>query len=143
MSQANVEIWRANVEAMLAQLAAGADAEATISTLAEIWDPALELDTTDFTALDLSRVYRGTGECLQFWNEWFAAWETLSFDYELADAGERVVMLVDMRMKGRSTGIEVPFGKFGWVGTFRDGLIVHAKLCMTQSEALTAAGLSD
>jgi hypothetical protein len=33
-----------------------------------------------------------------------------SFDYELLDAGERVVMLVYMQIRGRSTGIEVPFG---------------------------------
>jgi hypothetical protein len=36
MSQAHVEIWRANVEALLAQLAAGSTPETTISTLAEI-----------------------------------------------------------------------------------------------------------
>jgi hypothetical protein len=66
-----------------------------------------------------------------------------SFDYELVDAGECVVMLVDMRMRGRSTGIEVPFGKFAWVSRFRDGLLVHAKLYMSQSEALGASGLPE
>ena len=55
----------------------------------------------------------------------------------------RVVMLVDMRMRGRSTGIEVPFGKFAWISTFRDGLAVHVKLYMSQSEALEAVGLSE
>ena len=45
-------------------------------------------------------------------------------------------------MRGRSTGIEMPFGRFAWVSTFRDGLIVHLKLYMSQSEALEAAGLS-
>ena len=143
MSRENVEIWRANVDAILAQLGAGADPEATISTFAEIWDPKVELDATDATALDLNRVYRGAGEGRQFWQEWFSAWETLSFEYELVDAGERVVMLVDMRMRGRSTGIEVPFGKFAWVGTFRDGLMVHVKLYMDQSRALEAAGLAE
>jgi hypothetical protein len=48
-----------------------------------------------------------------------------------------------MRMRGRSTGIEVPFGKFAWVNTFRDGLIVHVKLYMSQSEALEAVGLRE
>src|SRR5215211_1586895 len=143
MSQENVEIWRANVEALLAQLAVGTDPEATISTLAEIWDPQVELDATDATALDLNRVYRGADAARQFWHEWFSAWETLSFEYELADTGERVVMLVDMRMRGRSTGIEVPFGKFAWVSTFRDGLIVHVKLYMSQSETLEAVGLRE
>jgi ketosteroid isomerase-like protein len=128
---------------MLAQLGAGSAPEETISTMAEIWDPRVELDATDADALDLNGVYRGADEARQFWQEWFSAWETLSFDYELVDAGECVVMLVDMRMRGRSTGIEVPFGKFAWVSRFRDGLLVHAKLYMSQSEALGASGLPE
>ena len=143
MSQENVEIWRGNMEAVLAQFVAGTDPAATISTLAEIWDPEVELDATDGTALDLNRVYLGADAARQFWQEWLAAWGTMSFEYELVDAGERVVMLMDMRMRGRSTGIEVPFGKFAWVGTFRDGLLVQAKLYMSQSEALEAVGLSE
>ena len=138
MSQQNVEIWRANTDALIAQLAAGSTPEGTISTLAEIWDPQVELDATDGTVLDLNRVFRGADEVRHFWQEWFSAWETLSFDYELVDAGERVVMLVDMQMRGRSTGIEVPFGQFAWVSTFRDGLVVHVKLYMSQSEAIEA-----
>jgi hypothetical protein len=51
-------------------------------------------------------------------------------------------MLLDLHMRGRSTGIEMPFGKFAWVSTFRDGLVVHVKLYMSQSETLEAAGLS-
>ena len=46
-------------------------------------------------------------------------------------------------LRGRSTGIEVPFGKHAWVATFRDGLIIHQKLYMSQSEALEAVGLSE
>ncbi len=46
-------------------------------------------------------------------------------------------------MRGRSTGIEVPFGKFAWVSTFRDGLAVHVKLYRSQSEALEASGLPE
>jgi SnoaL-like domain len=142
MSQQDVEIWRANTDALRAQLAAGSAPEAPISTLAEIWHPQVELDATDATAPDLNGVYRGADEARRFWQEWLSAWETLSFEYELIDAGECVVMLLDMRMRGRSTGIEVPFGKFAWVSRFRDGLLVHAKLYMSQSEALEASGLS-
>jgi hypothetical protein len=65
----------------------------------------------------------------------------LNFEYELVDAGDRVVMLVDLQMRGRATGIPVSFEKHAWVNTFRDGLIVHGKLYMSQSEALEAAGL--
>ena len=78
-----------------------------------------------------------------FWREWLAAWETVQFEYELIDAGDRVVMLLDQRMRGRSTGIEVSFGRYAQVFTFRDGLLVHWKAYLSQAEALEAAGLSE
>jgi ketosteroid isomerase-like protein len=143
MSEKNVEIWRANIDRQLAELAAGTSPEATLSGMVEIWDPEIELDATEAAALDLNGVYRGADAVRQFWQEWFTAWETLRFDYELVDAGERVVMLLDMQMRGRSTGIEMPFGKFAWVSTFRDGLVVNVRLYMRQSEALEAAGLPE
>ena len=52
MSRENVQIWRANLEGWLAQLAAGPDPEATIDALTEIWDPQVEIDATDAPALD-------------------------------------------------------------------------------------------
>ena len=52
-------------------------------------------------------------------------------------------MPLDLRMRGRSTGIEVPFGKVAWVFTLRDGLTVHQKLYISQSDALEAVGLSE
>jgi hypothetical protein len=52
-------------------------------------------------------------------------------------------MLLDLKMRGRATHMELPFGKFAWVSTFKDGLVVHVKLYMSQAEALEAAGLSE
>jgi hypothetical protein len=46
-------------------------------------------------------------------------------------------------MRGRSTGIEMPFGKIAWVYKLRDGLVVYQKLYMSHSEALAAVGLSE
>ena len=40
--------------------------------------------------LDHSRVYRGIEGVRQFWREWLSAWETVQFEYELIDAGNRV-----------------------------------------------------
>jgi len=111
--------------------------------MGEIWDPEIELDATDGSALDINRIYRGADAVRGFWQEWFSAWETVHFDYELIDAGERVLMLVDMQMRGRSTGIEVPLGKFAWISTFRDGFAVHVKLYMNQAEALEAVGIGE
>ena len=142
MSQENVERLRANAEAFRAGTSEP-DREGMLTKIAELWDPDIELDTSAFPGLDVSGVYRGKEAVRQFWREWLAAWETLLFEYELVDAGERVVQLIDLRMRGRSTGIEMPFGKAAWVYTFRDGLSVHQKLYMSQSEALEAVGLSE
>ena len=144
MSKENVELWRASIEAEFAFRAGASefDPEATISKMAELWDPEMELDVTAFEGPDIGGgVYRGSEAARQFWREWFAAWETLQFEYELVDAGDRVVMLLDLRMRGRSSGIEVSFGKHAFVTTFRDGLMVHSKLYMSHPEALEAAGL--
>jgi ketosteroid isomerase-like protein len=142
MSQENVELLRASIEAFRAGTSES-DREATLTKNAELSDPDIELDASGAPVFDLSRVNRGTDAVNQFWREWLAAWETLRFEYELVDAGERVLMLFDLRMRGRSTGIEMPFGKVAWVYTFRDGLIVHQKLYLSQSEALEAVGLSE
>jgi hypothetical protein len=142
MSRENVEIWRENLDGQLAALSAGVSPEATISEMAEIWDPKIELDASDAAVLDLKRVYRGADQVRQFWQEWFSAWETVQYEYELIDAGERVVMLLDLKMRGRATGIELPFGKFAWISTFKNGLVVHVKLYMSQAEALESVGLS-
>ena len=84
--------------------------EDMLSGQAERWDPEIELDASESPVLDLGGVYRGRDTVQRFWRESLAAWETLRFEYELVDAGNRVVMLLDLRMRGRSTGIDVPFG---------------------------------
>jgi len=111
--------------------------------MAELWDAEIEMDASEAPVLDISGVYRGKVAVGQWWREWFAAWETLDFDYELVDAGGRAVLLLDLRMRGRSTGIEVALGKHAWVTTFSDGLMLHTKLYMSHSEALEAVGLSE
>jgi ketosteroid isomerase-like protein len=100
------------------------------------------LDPSGFPALDLAGVSRGADAARNWWRQWYAAWDTLRFEYELVDAGDQVVMLLELRLRGRSTGIEFQPQKGAWVATFRDGLIVRMKLYMSQSEALEAVGLS-
>jgi hypothetical protein len=142
MPQENVELLRAGIESFLAGTNESAREE-MLSKAAEGWNPDIELDASGTPVLDVRGVYRGKDAVKRFWREWLAAWETMRFDYELVDAGDRVVMLFDPRMRGRSTGIDVPFGKVAWVFTYRGGLLVHQKLYMDQTEALEAVGLSD
>ena len=143
MSQENVELWRASIEDVRGGTGE-ADREATLSKMAELWDPEIEWDVSAVADMpDIGGVYRGKEAVRQFWREWLAAWEVIQFEYELVDAGDRVVMLLDQRMRGRSTGIEVPLGNYAQVATFRDGLMVHWKGYLSQSEALEAVGLSE
>ena len=142
MSQENVEQLRAGLESFLAGTSESAR-EDMLSRSAENWHPEIGLDSSETPALDVSGVYRGSDAVKRFWREWLAAWETIRSEYELVDAGDRVVMLLDPRMRGRSTGIDVPFGKIAWVLTYRSGLVIRQKLYMDQSEALKAVGLEE
>lgn len=134
MSQENVERLRGAFEDFLAGKSEfGAD----------LLDPGIEWDSSELSVLDISGVYRGIPSVRQFWREWLAAWETVQFEYQMVDAGDSVVVLIDQWMRGRSTGIDVPLGKYAQVYTFRDGVVVHWKVYTSQSEALEAVGLSE
>jgi hypothetical protein len=109
----------------------------------ELLAPDVEWDATDAGILDISRVYHGPEGVADFWREWLGAWETVQFEYELIGVGDRVLGLIDQRMRGRSTGIDVPLGKYAHLYTFSDGLIVHWKLYRRQAEALKAVGLEE
>ena len=134
MSQENVERLREGFEAFLAR---------TDGWGTELLHPDVVWDATNSQIFDISRVYHGPAGVAEFWREWLGAWETVEFEYELVDAGDQVVALVDQRMRGRSTEIEVPLGKYAHLYTFRDGLIVHWKLYESQAEAIEAAGLRE
>lgn len=56
----------------------------------ELLDPEVERDATDGGVPDMAAVYRGVEGVQKFWQEWLAAWETVQFEYELIDAGDRV-----------------------------------------------------
>src|SRR5947208_8114062 len=72
--------------------------------MAELYDPEIEWDASEALVLDTIGIYRGIEAVRQWWREWFDAWETLQFEYELVDAGDRAVWLLDLRMlRGRST----------------------------------------
>ena len=109
----------------------------------DLLHPEVEWDASGVPVPDIAEVYRGPDGVRQFWRDWLAAWETVQFEYELVEAEDRVVALIDQRMRGRSTGIEVTMGKYAQVYTFRDGLIVHWKGYVSQAEALEAVGLGE
>jgi SnoaL-like domain len=145
MSQENVELVRRSIEDLISG-EGEFDTEGMLAKMPDedLLDPQVEWDASEVPVLDIAGVYRGIEDVRRYWRQWFAAWQILHFDYRLVDAGDRVVALFDhQRMQGRSTGIEVPVPEYATVSTFRNGLVVHWKLYMSQSEALEAVGLSE
>ena len=142
MSRENVELWRGVIEDFRGA-SSGSSWEGWLERVAEFMDPAIVWDASEQPALDIAEVYRGREAVLQWWRQWLAAWQTVEFDYELVDAGDRVVLLLDQRMRGRSTDIEVPMGKYAHIATVKDGLMVHWKHYESQAKALEAAGLQE
>lgn len=142
MSQENVELARGMFEDFIAGKTEF-DADGTLTKMAgeELWHPHIELDVSEAVVPELSGVYRGKDAVRRWWGEWLGAWETVEFEYELLDAGDRVVALIDQRMQGRSTGIEVSRGEYAQVGTYEDGLLVRWRFYADQSQAREAAGL--
>jgi ketosteroid isomerase-like protein len=141
MPEENLERFRAYHDEILRASREGLGAEATVSRMAEYWHPDVVYDLSDSPWFDVGGVYRGIDAVSRVWRDWLNAWEALRFDYELVDAGDRVVVLLDTRLRGRSTGIEVSQGKAAFVTRFRDGLMIHNKFFASHAEALEAAGL--
>jgi hypothetical protein len=145
MSQENMDLVRRAIDDLISG-EGKFDSEGMLATMPDedLLHPQIEWDASEAPVLDIARVYRGIEDVRHYWRQWFAAWQIFHFDYRLLDAGDRVVALFDnQRMRGRSTGIEVPVPGYATVSTFRDGLVIHWKLYMSQSEALEAVGLSE
>jgi ketosteroid isomerase-like protein len=77
----------------------------------------------------------------RFWVAWLSAWEDISFEFELRDAGDDVVAVIDLRSRGSE--IEMPMLRHGQLWTFEDGEVIRWKLYMDHKAALEAAGLRE
>lgn len=140
MSDENLERWRAGIE-LFRSGTSESDRESMLARVSLNWDPEIEWDASDLPLPDLAGIVHGRESMSRWWKQFLDAWETTGFDYELIDAGDQAVMLIDQRMRGRSTGIEVGLGEYALLATFRGGLITHLKLYLDQATALAAAGL--
>jgi ketosteroid isomerase-like protein len=138
MSRENVEFVRAvwdSFPAIQDQLRSGTLPLDDFVTEDIVWD-ASEIGLPDFDG-----VVTGREGVRRFWMTWLSAWEDLTFEYELRDAGDKVVALIEQKHRasgGLTTGIT-----YAQVMTFRDGRMAHWKGYWDQGEALAAAGLSE
>jgi ketosteroid isomerase-like protein len=136
MSQENVETvqravaaWNADdLDAALAELDADVEWHPSI-------EPGLEGKAT---------TYRGHDGARRAWREYRGeAWERLtSRPQEVRDLGESVLLLGQMDITARTTGIEFS-QEIGELFEFRGGKIARVRDFLTHAEALEAAGLSE
>jgi ketosteroid isomerase-like protein len=137
MSQENVEIVRAVIEAH-----DRGDFDAVFAA----YDPGIEwsIEATMAPVGDFEPVYHGHDGVRAFWRQWFAAWETVSFEYEeFIDAGERVISILSQRMRGRRSGVELEWNSYAQVWSVRDEKIVRVDFFPNRTDALEAAGLTE
>jgi ketosteroid isomerase-like protein len=137
MSEENLEIVRRVYDAVARDDAA--------SVLAA-YDSEVEWDTSRAALGDLMgrRVYRGHEGLRVFFREYREAWEKIEDACkELIDAGDdRVISVVNVRARGRASGVEVELKQQAGVWTIRDGKIVRVVWFGTRADALQAAGLT-
>jgi ketosteroid isomerase-like protein len=138
MSEENVELVR--------RVYAAHDRRDFDAVFAE-YDPQVEW-RIDEVATELSvgfdPIYRGHEGIRAFWREWFKAWEIVNFEYEeFIDAGDRVVVVLSQRMRGRKSGLELDWNSYAQVWTISGGKVVAVRFLPTRAEALEAVGLPE
>jgi len=138
MSEENVEFVQGIVDAH--QLG-------DFATVFAAYDPAIEWRTGDARTAqwsDFEPVYHGHEGVRTFWRTWFAAWETVAFEYEeFIDAGDQVLSILSQRMRGRTSGVELEWNSYAQVWTIRDGKVIRVEFFANRDEALEATGLSE
>jgi hypothetical protein len=144
MSEENVEIVRQVFELFRNResTAEGGFGAADVARAAELFHRDFELDATRMPMVDLQGTYRGPTEVGDFWRRWLEPWESQDFEVELTDAGDRVLAELTQRMRGRGSGIEVPFPPAWQVFIVRDAQVISQALFLDEAEARQAAGLS-
>ena len=124
MSQENIEVVRRFLLLEVEEALTYADPDI-------VWNPAEESATQGHDAVRASLVR---------WKSEWDRYEMLPEEFE--ETGDRVVVAVSFRARGRASGIEVDARLYD-VYTLRDGKIIRMDQFTQRSEALHAAGLQD
>ena len=84
---------------------------------------------------------RGPDATIEFFRDWIDQWEDLRVDWEFEQSGpDAVVALVDMRGRGRASGVPVEL-QFAQVWSFRKDVPVRMVYFGDIEEARRAGGL--
>ena len=86
---------------------------------------------------------RGRDAVLAYFQRWEEPWDEYEVEAEeFIDAGDRVVVTVHFKGRGKGSGVEVD-ARSHHVHALRDGKIVRMDEYTDRSEALEAAGLTE
>ncbi|MCE3246477.1 MAG: Ketosteroid isomerase-related protein [Geminicoccaceae bacterium] len=130
MSQENVEVVRRAVEFEFSGRGDRAEAEA-------IFDPGFVMNP-----LEEGPSY-GLDAIRDNIAHWRTAWDQLEVTAEeFIDAGDRVVVTLHHRGRGRGSGVEID-ARFYELYTLRGGKVLRADEYAERADALEAAGLSE
>jgi ketosteroid isomerase-like protein len=136
MSRENVEAVRRAYEAWNAD-----DLDAFLAEL----DPEVEWHPSIEPALEGGKTtYRGHDGARKAWDDYRGgAWERLTMRIqEIRDLGESVLVLAQIDLIARTTGIEFS-QELGQLITFRGGKAIRSQDFLSHAEDLEAAGLSE
>jgi ketosteroid isomerase-like protein len=95
-----------------------------------------------FVPLDLAGEHAGREGFKRLFEEWDSTWTDLRVEpQELIDAGDRLVVTVDISGTGKASGAPAALRYFD-VYTLRDGRISRHEMFAHRADALSAAGVS-
>ena len=143
MSEENVEIVRRSYEALPEALSSG-----SADSWLEFFDPEVEwIPPPAWAALEVgdhaeAQVLHGHAGIRRFLEKTGEMWDEQEVEPErFLDAGDRVLVLVRLRVRGRD-GVELD-EPWAHLITLRNGKVTRMELYPDRSEALEAAGLSE
>ena len=153
MSQENVEIARRLYPGTFDIVPVVAEPAAWVAHMEPFVHPDLETVGEGLamssigieTAQESSRrtVY-GIQGVIDVWRDFLIAWDSwVVTPAKLLDVDdERVLVLLDIRARSKTHGVEMPYEAANLL-TFRDGMLMRLELFNSKPEALEAAGLSE
>jgi ketosteroid isomerase-like protein len=112
-----------------------------VDTVLEGLDPEIEWHVPPF--VPEQTVYYGHEGVRALMQSMADSFDELHLEIEeMADAGERVMMLAAVCGRGKESGVEVKTPSFGWVWTFRGEKVVLVEVYPNRAETRKAVGLS-
>jgi ketosteroid isomerase-like protein len=117
------------------------DAFNRVDVDAVVADLDLDVELHEWPTAPGARSYRGPDGVRQALETWFEVWEWMRVEItELVENGDRVLVSMHQKAKGRGSEIEVEIDSYN-VYTFDDGKVTRMELFTEREPALEAAGL--